>query len=150
MHCLVDDNLSFDVDWKLLHSPAAVVEPTEDIAPLVNKLLYGVSALNGVGLAAPQIGELKRIFVARFSSFLYIFVNPVLVRHGRDTVTATEGCLSTNGHVVQVERWQIVEVQYEQLPTRRVVTDRLTGLDARIVQHELDHLDGKLIVDLLP
>lgn len=150
MHCIVDDNLRFDVDWQLLHSVSMPVDPAEDISPLIHRLVYGVRALNGVGLAAVQIGEAKRAFVAVSGIKIIPYINPVLIRHGRDVETDVEGCLSTDGHVVHVERFRIVEIKYERWPDRRVVTDRFTGKDARVMQHELDHLDGKLIVDLLP
>jgi peptide deformylase len=149
MHCIVDEKLSFDVDWKLLHTPSAVVDSDEDVKPLILRLVYGAQIMHGQGLAAPQIGELKRVCVVRVGNEFVPMVNPVLVRHGRDVVTAAEGCLSTEGHVVQVPRFRIVEVSYERWPDRIKVIDRLTGNDARIAQHEIDHLDGRLIVDVL-
>lgn len=150
MHCIVDERLEFDVDWKTLHTPSQAVEPTEDVTPLIAKLLYGVRVLNGQGLAAPQIGELKRVVVARLGNYWVPMINPRLVNHGRDVETKPEGCLSTEGHVVHVPRFRIVEVEFERHTDRQVEHRRLTGNDARITQHELDHLDGRLIVDLLP
>ena len=141
--------LEFDVDWQLLHTPSAVVLTEDDVKPLILRLVYGAQIMRGQGLAAPQIGELKRVVVCRVGNAFVPMVNPVLVRHGRDLVTAAEGCLSTEGHVAHVARFRIVEVSYERWPDRLLTQSRLTGNDARVVQHELDHLDGKLIVDAL-
>lgn len=142
--------LEFDIDWQLLHTTSVAIPPEEDVKPLILRLVYGVQAMNGQGLAAVQIGELQRVVVCRVGNSFVPMVNPVLVRHGRDLITEAEGCLSTEGHVVRVPRFRIVEVSYERWPDRLKVIDRLTGNDARVAQHEIDHLDGKLIVDLLP
>jgi len=145
MICIINEYLQYEVNWSTLHSPTIEVSPTEDISGLIAKLKAVKHALNGVGLAAPQIGVLKRIAIAQGE----VLINPVITRHGRDVITDLEGCLSTEGHVVRVPRWRIIDaVWYNEQWERQSGT--LYNLAARVFQHELDHLDGKLIADLLP
>lgn len=103
----------------------------------------------GVGLAAPQIGVASRVMVWRHperETERHVFVNPRLVETSETSITDTEGCLSVPGGTVEVARHEEVVVEAQDLKGD-VFQMRLTGLLARIVQHELDHLDGCLILD---
>ena len=103
----------------------------------------------GVGLAAPQIGVMSRIMVWRNperESERYVFVNPRVVEASEADYTASEGCLSVPAGTVQVTRHEEVVVEAQDL-TGETFQVRLAGLLARIVQHEIDHLDGRLILD---
>lgn len=104
---------------------------------LIERLFAAMKATNGAGLAAPQIGESLRVFVAGRDSF----VNPVITDRSAETDVQEEGCLSLPGVLVPVRRNLRVTVQ---TAGRRVV---LEGIAARVAQHEIDHLDGKLITD---
>lgn len=100
----------------------------------------------GVGLAANQIGRLKRILVASYEDEDYAIVNPEIESSSEETSTEIEGCLSVPGIGVEVERPSAVTVtgqDPEGNPLRIEATDRL----ARILQHEIDHLDGVLFLD---
>jgi peptide deformylase len=138
---------------RVLHEPAAMVDAvTPEIQALIDDMIETMYAAPGVGLAAPQVAVPLRIFVVDVSvgrnpPDLMIFVNPTFVtREGMQT--EDEGCLSVPGFNATVVR-----------PTRAVVTglDRDgrertvegTGLLARALQHEMDHLDGTLFVDRL-
>lgn len=102
----------------------------------------------GVGLAANQVGKLRRILVFQSSEDEEpgALVNPVMEWASGETETMTEGCLSIPGVVVDVER--PVEATFTGLDlTGRPVRWEMQGLRARIIQHELDHLDGVLILD---
>ena len=103
---------------------------------------------NGVGLAATQVGVLRRIFVfrQRDDEEATALVNPSVVEGGTELVTEDEGCLSLQGVLVPVERRVAVTVEAVDLGGKQVRLE-LDGYEARVVQHELDHLDGVLILD---
>lgn len=114
-----------------------------DVPALAQRLLRLNSALSGIGFAAPQAGIRKQIAVVTVAKPL-VLVNPCITKHGRDIITAPEGCLSVYGTVVNVPRYRIVTVEWlDQFfaPHRAV----FTNLEARAIQHELDHLRGVLI-----
>jgi len=100
----------------------------------------------GVGLAANQIGRLKRIFVASFEDEEYAVVNPVIEEWAEASEKDIEGCLSIPETRVEVERSCTVTVSGKD-PSGTPVHIKAEGLLARIFQHEIDHLDGVLILD---
>jgi peptide deformylase len=103
----------------------------------------------GVGLAAPQIGVLERIFVWEIEEDNGVLINPVIVRRSSDTDEAEEGCLSLPGLAYPVERASEVVVEALDLDGSPQ-TIEAAGLLARVFQHETDHLDGVLFTDRLP
>lgn len=108
---------------------------------------------DGVGLAAPQIGKNIRMFVMNMNSggkdaVVVAVVNPIIVSHSAATVVAEEGCLSIPGLYGKVERWKELVMEYTDLDGDRRVL-KLAGMNARVVQHEVDHLDGVLFIDKL-
>lgn len=98
---------------------------------------------NGVGLAAPQVGIAKRVIMLRPNRKLgiKILINPEIIEHSDVIETGDEGCLSYPGVRIDVDRWRYVTVRYED-ERRRVKTRGFIRYDARILQHELDHLNG--------
>ncbi|MFY0542434.1 peptide deformylase [Nannocystis pusilla] len=139
--------------------------PTPEIQELVDRMIATMRAAPGVGLAAPQLGVPLRILVLedradlmarltpaelrereRVELPVHVFINPVLRPIGDDKRTFFEGCLSVHGYTALVERHAEVEVtgldRHGQPQTLRV-----RGWPARILQHEVDHLDGTLYVD---
>jgi peptide deformylase len=101
---------------------------------------------DGIGLAATQIGILRRLFVFNDDGTDRVLVNPEIVERSEATEIDEEGCLSLNTVRVPVERSVAVTIEGREVsgePTRL----ELEGLSARVVQHELDHLDGTLIID---
>jgi peptide deformylase len=103
----------------------------------------------GVGLAATQVGVLSRVMVWKHpesDSDRYVFVNPEIVERSEACCTESEGCLSVPGATMQVTRNEDVVVEAQDL-AGETMRMHLTGLLARIVQHEIDHLDGYLILD---
>lgn len=100
----------------------------------------------GVGLAANQIGRLKRIFVASVEDEEYAIVNPVIEERSEVAEKGIEGCLSIPETRVEVERSCAVTVSGKD-PSGTPVRIEAEGLLARIFQHEIDHLDGVLILD---
>jgi peptide deformylase len=106
-----------------------------------------------VGLAAPQVGVNKRLIVVSlmrtYDDETYrtiAMVNPEIIEHSDDRVKDEEWCLSVPGERGDVERWEWVKVSFVD-PEGRKYAMRLEELAARIVQHEIDHLDGVLFTD---
>jgi peptide deformylase len=129
-----------------------VAEPVrkvnKELKALIEDMFDTMYAANGVGLAAPQIGVSKRIFVIDVGDgHPFALVNPVLVK-GWDEEEDSEGCLSVPGVYMPVKRYKKVRFSGRN-EKDRAVTIEATGLLARALQHELDHLDGKVFVDLV-
>jgi peptide deformylase len=103
----------------------------------------------GIGLAATQVGMLRRLLVYRVEhdSPVNALVNPVIEWSGSEEETMEEGCLSLPGVMVDVERPVRVRVRAQDGRGDGLVIEA-SGLEARVIQHELDHLDGRLILDL--
>ncbi len=102
----------------------------------------------GVGLAAPQVGVLHRLLVYRVQQQapVAVLINPELEWKGRETEEIEEGCLSLPGVLVDVER--PIHVRIRALDQDgESITVEASGLEARVIQHEVDHLDGVLILD---
>ena len=120
---------------------AQIVELAQEMSKLM------VSA-GGIGLAAPQVGVPRRLITLNIGDGLVTLVNPEIVdRQGR--VRMEEGCLSCPGICVDVDRSEQVTVRALDLNGAEV-TIEADGLKARVIQHEIDHLDGILILDKLP
>jgi peptide deformylase len=119
----------------------------DDLKRLVTRMGELMKDANGVGLAATQVGVLRRVFVfARDEDEVAAVVNPEIVRRGDETETDDEGCLSIQGVTMPVERSTSVRIEGRDESGNEVGYD-LEGTPARIVQHELDHLDGTLILN---
>jgi peptide deformylase len=107
----------------------------------------------GVGLAAPQVGENKRIIVVSlmetYDDEIYrtiIMINPEILEHSETKIADWEWCLSVPGEKGDVLRWSSIKIAFLDIDGRKYMM-RLEWLPARIVQHEIDHLDGILFTD---
>ncbi len=118
----------------------------ESLVYLAEEMMRVMREAEGVGLAANQIGRLKRIFVAAHEDEEYAIVNPVIEERSEASENDTEGCLSIPEIKVDVERPAAVTVSGRN-PAGEPVRVEAQGLLARIFQHEIDHLDGILILD---
>ncbi|HEY3069801.1 MAG TPA: peptide deformylase [Gaiellaceae bacterium] len=122
----------------------------ESVAALVERMTMLMDEARGVGLAAPQVGILRRVLVYRTDEEEppVALVNPRLVSASDEVETSDEGCLSLGAAtvVVPVERPTGVTVEAVS-PTGEEVRMEAEGLTARVLQHELDHLDGILTID---
>jgi peptide deformylase len=123
-----------------------VKEFDESLEHLAEEMMRVMREAEGVGLAANQIGRLKRIFVAAHEDEEYAIVNPVIEERSETTEKDIEGCLSIPETRVEVERPTTVTVS-GQGPSGEPLRVEAEGLLARIFQHEIDHLDGVLILD---
>lgn len=114
---------------------------------LLDDLTHTMRDAPGVGLAAPQIGEAQQVCVIEVEGQLYELVNPVITRSSGEE-NDLEGCLSVPGYVAYVKRKGKVWVEAQDRHGK-LIRSVGTGLLARAMQHELDHLDGKLYIDYL-
>ncbi len=113
---------------------------------LIDDLLETMEAYEGVGLAAPQVAVPLRVFVARWEGQTYGLINPVIEWHSEEKVKGIEGCLSIPGVQAEVNRSLKIRVRALDRNGNSVVLEP-EGWLARIFQHEIDHLDGILILD---
>jgi peptide deformylase len=136
---------------EILRQKAEPVKPIDseylDIAGEMIRLLHEGK---GVGLAGPQVGLLKRIFVVHIDgSDPRVFINPSIIGTSQDLVKYEEGCLSRPGVWADVERPARVRVQAWNEKGKPFTLDA-EGILARVIQHEYDHLEGVLFIDRLP
>ena len=140
-------------DLRLKQRAAAVTRVDVATKRLMDDMLETMHAANGIGLAAPQVGVLKRVIVADISqpeepAQPYRMANPEIVWSTPETVSGEEGCLSLPEHFGEVTRPEGVRVRYiDENDEQRELEAR--GLLAKCIQHEIDHLDGVLFVDHL-
>jgi peptide deformylase len=124
-----------------------VEEFDDDLRRLVARMKDLMQEANGVGLAATQVGVLRRVFVfSPEDERSLALVNPSLELRGDEKEMDDEGCLSIQGVTVPVERVTSVRLEGRDENGEEVGYD-LDGMAARIAQHEYDHLDGKLMID---
>ena len=120
---------------------------------LVKDLFETMYDSNGIGLAAVQVGILKRILVIDVSTKEekknpLCFINPVIKKISDEKSVYEEGCLSIPDTFIEIERPKICEVEYVDI-NGKIKTQKFDGLLSTCVQHEINHLDGKLIIDHL-
>ncbi len=141
-------------DRKLLRSVSEpVVDFGDNLKQIADQLKIALLSaplqvgMEGVGLSAVQIGILKRIFVVFFDDGTFrFFVNPKIKPVGDEKITDTEGCLSIPDVLVPVPRYEKIKITYQDLEGN-TYKEIYKGFYARVIQHEVDHLDGKLIID---
>ena len=138
----------------VLMKPSARVETFDaELARFVDQMFETMYLSKGVGLAAPQVGVNKRIFVvncefdARGADAELALINPEIIEK-KDTYIADEGCLSFPGIYAEVERAHWVKIRFQDVKGKFHEAQG-EGLLARAFQHELDHLDGKVFIDYL-
>ena len=139
-------------DRRLITPSAPVAQIDADLLRLLDDMLETMYAAPGIGLAAPQVGVLRRAFLADLGGEnerapIYV-INPEIIARSDSTNVAEEGCLSLPKHFGDVARYDQVRVRYldREGRTQEIEAD---GLLARCLQHEIDHLNGILFVDHL-
>jgi peptide deformylase len=141
----------------VLRQRAKDIKPNTDISQLVEDMYETLHAANGIGLAAPQIGKSMRLFIVDGTSleddpamadFKKVFVNPVLVEEGGNPWEFEEGCLSIPNIREKISRKGQLKIRYYD-ESWNPVEEEFDGMKARIIQHEYDHIEGKMFVDYL-
>jgi peptide deformylase len=123
-----------------------VKEVDEEIKKLVDDMIETMEENDGVGLAAPQVGVLKRIIIVETGKGPEGFINPKIFKKTKETEIDGEGCLSIPGIFLKIKRWKEIEVEALNQEGEKVLV-KAVGLVARIFQDEIDHLNGILIID---
>lgn len=123
-----------------------VLEFDRSLRKLAKHMVRILHDAPGVGLAAPQVGVLQRILVYDLDEDPHVLVNPVLDELSDETEEADEGCLSIPGVAMPVSRSVRLRVRAQDV-NGEPLDYYAEGMEARVIQHEADHLDGVLIVD---
>ena len=135
-----------------------IPEDSEGLDQLIIDMFETMRASDGIGLAAPQVGKSLRIFVVdttpiaddkeepELKDFKRVFVNPYILEEWGDPFSFEEGCLSLPNIREEVSRPSKVRIEYYD-EHWNLMEEEFEGIRARVVQHEYDHLDGKLFVD---
>ena len=129
-----------------------VVNFNEELKELVNDMIETMFEAPGVGLSAVQIGVLKRVVVIdkeplnREVKEALVFINPKIISYSKDTVVMQEGCLSIPEYYDKVNRPKFIKVEAYDLKGNKFVYEP-DEIKSRILQHEIDHLDGILFID---
>tara|TARA_B100000963_G_C22284215_1_gene518513 strand:+ start:68 stop:655 length:588 start_codon:yes stop_codon:yes gene_type:complete len=151
----------------VLRKECEEIDENSDISSLVKDMFETMYASSGVGLAGPQIGKSERIFIVDASPFAEpeegekmtdnrkilkdfkkVFINPIIEEETGDMWPFSEGCLSIPGIREDVERRSIVKISYYD-ENWNFHEESFTGIAARIIQHEYDHIEGVLFTDHL-
>lgn len=136
-----------DERLKLVSSPVEKID--EELIDLVNEMFRVMYESDGCGLAGVQIGILQRLFVMEIKGKKYVMINPEILERSRDYSFQEEGCLSLPGIGAEVKRSKRVTVKYTDIDGKEKIL-KAAGLLAVCIQHEYDHLDGKVFIDHLP
>lgn len=132
----------------LLTAVCAPVEDGEDVSGIIRDMMHVLTnSKTGVGLAAPQAGYLKRIIIIKESESVYlVMINPVIEAQCCKSSIQLESCLSYPGKSKQIRRALEILVYWDTESVNRTpyrTHDDFSDFPARIIQHEIDHLDGK-------
>lgn len=135
-----------------------IPEITPDIVKLVEEMIETMDASDGIGLAAPQIHHAIRLFVYRTPiekepegfdlGDVNVIINPKLLQPSKETWKWSEACLSIPGLRAEVERPKEITLEYTTLEGKQV-KQRFSGMEARVIMHENDHINGILYIDRL-
>ena len=125
-----------------------------DEIKIAKKMMQIMVEAPGVGLAANQIGILKQIVTIFFvdqetkEQIQYTLFNPNIISYSQEKIIMEEGCLSLPEQFAEIERPQNIELEYLD-ENNKLIKKEVSGVESRILQHEIDHLSGKLFVDYL-
>ena len=141
----------------VLRKSTSEVEKGTDLKELIGDMFETMAHAQGIGLAAPQIGKSIRLFVVdgtvlddepTMADFRKTFINPVILEELGDNWEYEEGCLSIPNIRESVSRKEKIRIRYYDEDWNQKEEDYY-GLKARIIQHEYDHIEGKLFIDYL-
>ena len=138
---------------------------TKNLKSLIQNMWETMYAAQGVGLAAPQIGESIRLFIVDtypfsdnedlsiserkfLKSFKMVFINPEIVEENGNECTFNEGCLSIPGIREDVKRKDSIIIKFQNM-NGKFIKESFSGIAARVIQHEYDHIEGVLFTDKL-
>ena len=139
---------------KLRQKAEEILEVTSTEIEIAKKMMSLVQKAPGVGLAANQIGVLKKIITinienkATNKNIAYALFNPKIISYSKESIVMEEGCLSFPEQFAEIERPSSIKIEYTN-EKNKIIKEEKEGFEARVIQHEIDHLQGKLFVDYL-
>jgi peptide deformylase len=129
-------------DERLYQSCTTVNNPTSlSIKMLRDRMIKIMKKENGIGLAAPQVGRNEAIFIMKKNNKIITCINPSISWQSDEQIDMKEGCLSFPKTFISLKRPSTIVVEYTDTKGRRNI-EKMTGVEARCYQHELDHLSG--------
>lgn len=131
---------------RLISKPINLTKIDKKTIELTQRMIITMELDKGVGLAASQIGKSIRLIVISYRDSALTLINPKITKVSKKTEISEEGCLSLPKIFGNVKRSLSVECQYSDLLGNQYIM-KATGLLARVIQHEIDHLDGILFID---
>lgn len=134
-----------DGDPILRKKSKEIKEINEKILTLIEDMVETMNHEGGIGIAAPQVGTLRRVIIAEINGEQIPMINPVIIK-SEGSLIDIEGCLSVPNFRGSVDRPESIELKYTNVDGEEVSMS-LNGYDARIICHEIDHLDGVLFKD---
>ena len=148
------NNLIYVTNPLLRQKALEIQSVGEEDIKLAKKMMQIMIEAPGVGLAANQIGVLKQIVTIFFidketkKETKYTLYNPKILSYSNETIVMEEGCLSLPEQFAEIERPKNISLQYLN-EKNQLIKKNVEGVESRILQHEIDHLSGKLFVDYL-
>lgn len=147
-------NILFVPHYKLRQTAKNIDKVTEIEIAISKKMIEIMKKAPGVGLAANQIGILKKIVTIHIFNQekkidkTYSLFNPSIISYSKETSIMEEGCLSIPEQFAEVKRPESIKIRYLNEKNKNIEEEK-SGYEARILQHEIDHLSGKLFIDYL-
>lgn len=120
----------------------------KDLSLLIRDMWETLDNTGGIGLAAPQINHSIRLFLIKTNDVEKVFINAEIISYGEKEIKFTEGCLSIPGINGDVIRPDFIKISYYDEDFIKH-EEEFSGLEARVIQHEYDHIEGKLFIDYL-
>ena len=139
---------------KLRQHAQTIEKVTKKEIIISKKMIEIMKSALGVGLAANQIGILQKIITVNIKDHekntekIYSLFNPSIRSYSKEKVAMEEGCLSFPKQFIKIERPASIEIEYTD-ENNKIIKRKKNGYEARVLQHEIDHLSGKLFVDYL-
>ncbi len=123
-----------------------ILEIDKSIKNLIKKMKYILNKSGGVGLAAPQVGINKNLILVKPENKIYVFINPVITNFSSEKTLEEEGCLSVPHIFLKIDRSKNISLKAKDEKGKDLDLN-IDDYFARIIQHEVDHLLGRLIID---
>ncbi|MBL7053615.1 peptide deformylase [Patescibacteria group bacterium] len=131
-----------------------VEQVTEQVEVFTEKMLKTMHLNDGIGLSAPQVGDNRRIIVIDINPIigkknkgLFSLINPEIIKTSEKYIKINEGCLSLPGVNLKIKRHKTIKVKAYSVKHKKEIIIQASGLLSAVLQHEIDHLDGVLIID---
>jgi len=134
----------------ILHKPVDLITDFTGLDNVASDMIETMLEYRGVGLSANQIGvnkNLAALYIENKTKIILV-ANIKITRYNKETDILNEGCLSCPGVFIPVKRYKAVEIEAQRINGEKILL-QFEGYDARILQHEFDHLNGKLIINNL-